>query len=184
MLGFTADENILDTVQHCHFEIGNPDQPRPRPEIQFNSEQKAIINAEITHLLELGVIEPEVHCPNEYISSIFVRKSRNYCMILNLKGLNKYVEKHHFKMDTLRSAVRLMTPNCFIASLDLKDAYYSVSIVDKHHKYLRFYWQGSLYQYKCMPNGLSSAPRVFTKLLKPVYSTLRQKGHLNVGYIH
>ena len=34
-----------------------------------------------------------------------------------------------------------------------------------------------------MPNGLSPAPRCFTKLLKPVYSTLRQHGHLIVGYI-
>ena len=34
-----------------------------------------------------------------------------------------------------------------------------------------------------MPNGLSSAPRYFTKLLEPVYSTLRQHSHLNVGYI-
>ena len=184
-MSLTADANILDTVQHCHLEIGNPDQPRPRPEIQFNSEEKAIIHAEITHLLELGVIEPAVHCPNEYISSIFVRKKKSgkYRMILNLKALNKYVEKHHFKMDTLWSAVRLMTPNCFMASLDLKDAYYSVPIAEEHRKYLRFYWQGSLYQYTCMPNGLSSAPRVFTKLLKPVYSNLRQKGHLNVGYI-
>jgi len=120
-MSLTADENILDTVQHCHLEIGNPDQPRPRPEIQFNPEEKAIINAEITYLLKLGVIEPAVHCPNEYISSIFVRKKKSgkYRMILNLKGLNKYVEKHHFKMDTLWSAVRLMTPNCFMASLDL-----------------------------------------------------------------
>ena len=103
-------------------------------------------------------------------------------MILNLKGLNKHIEKHHFKMDTLWSAVRLMTPNYLMASIDLKDAYYVVSIAEEHHKYLRFYWQGSLYQYTCMPNGLSSAPRCFTKLLKPVYSTLRQHGHLNVGY--
>ncbi|PFX17394.1 TNF receptor-associated factor 4 [Stylophora pistillata] len=34
-----------------------------------------------------------------------------------------------------------------------------------------------------MPNGLSSAPTCFIKLMKPVYSTLRQKSHLNVGYI-
>ena len=75
------------------------------------------------------------------------------------------------------------TPNCFMASLDLKDAYYSVPIEEEQRKYLRFYWQDSLYQYTCMSNGLSSAPRVFTKLLKPVYSNLIQKGHFNVGYI-
>ena len=73
-MSLTADENILDTVQHCHLEIGNPDQPRPRPEIQFNSEEKAIINVEITHLLELGVIEPAVHSPDEYILQFLLGK--------------------------------------------------------------------------------------------------------------
>ena len=48
---------------------------------------------------------------------------------------------------------------------------------------MRFYWKGQLFQYTCLPNGLSSAPRHFTKILKPVYSTLRKRGHLNVGYI-
>ena len=70
-----------------------------------------------------------------------------------------------------------------MASIDLKDAYYVIPIAEEHRKYLRFYWQGCLYQYISMPNELSSAPRCFTKLLKPVYSTLRQYGHLNVGYI-
>ena len=48
---------------------------------------------------------------------------------------------------------------------------------------MRFYWIGQLFQYTCLPNGLFSAPKYFTKILKPVYSTLRKRGHLNVGYI-
>ena len=40
-----------------------------------------------------------------------------------------------------------------------------------------------MFQYTCLPNGLASAPRYFTKLLKPVYSTLRSQGYLNIGYI-
>ena len=63
------------------------------------------------------------------------------------------------------------------------DAYYSVPINEKCQKYLKFSWQGELFQFTCLPNGLASAPRLFTKLLKPVYSTLRQMGHTNVGYI-
>ena len=35
----------------------------------------------------------------------------------------------------------------------------------------------------CFPNGLAFCPRKFTKLLKPVYSTLRNLGHLSVAYI-
>lgn len=33
-----------------------------------------------------------------------------------------------------------------------------------------------LYQFTCFPNGLTSVPRVFTKLWKPVYSHLRKRG--------
>lgn len=71
-----------------------------------------------------------------------------------------------------------------MASIDLKDAYYSVSIVDASQKFLRFIWDNMLYQYTCLPNGLSSAPRVLTKLLKPLYSTLRLQGHVACGYIN
>ena len=35
----------------------------------------------------------------------------------------------------------------------------------------------------CFPNGLAFCPRKFTKLLKPVYSTLRNLGNLTVAYI-
>lgn len=34
-----------------------------------------------------------------------------------------------------------------------------------------------------MPNGLTSAPRTFTKLLIPVFSHLRDQGHECFGYI-
>lgn len=65
----------------------------------------------------------------------------------------------------------------------MTDAYYTVPVAPEHRKYLRFMWGGKLFQYTCLSNGLSSAPRYFTKLLKPVYGTLRSQGHLNVGYI-
>lgn len=86
-------------------------------------------------------------------------------------------------MENLKSAITLMKPNCYMATLDLKDAYYSVSINNSERKYLRFIWNKQLFQFTCLPNGLSCAPRLFTKLMKPVYSYLRCKGWENVGYI-
>ena len=70
-----------------------------------------------------------------------------------------------------------------MATIDLKDLYYSVSVDKDNRKYLRFTWNNQLFQFTCLPNGLSSAPRIFTKLMKPVYSTLGCKGFENVGYI-
>jgi len=36
------------------------------------------------------------------------------------------------------------------ASIDLKDAYYTVPIFHAHQKYLKFMFNGTLYQYTCM----------------------------------
>lgn len=54
----------------------------------------------------------------------------------------------------------------------------------QHRKFLRFEFTGSLYEFTCLLNDLASAPRVFTKLMKPVYATLRSKGYLIIGYIN
>ena len=76
-----------------------------------------------------------------------------------------------------------MSPDCYMASLDLKDAYYSIPVMKEHRKYLRFLFNGRLYQFTCLPNGLSSCPRKFTKTLKPILTTLHKDGHIASGYL-
>ena len=104
-------------------------------------------------------------------------------MILNLKNWNKHVEDNHFKMETLESAIRLMRISYYTASIDLKEAYYSVPNAKEHQTYLKFKWGHTLFQFTCFPNGLSFCPRKFTKLLKPVYSVPHKQGHLSSPYI-
>ena len=43
--------------------------------------------------------------------------------------------------------------------------------------------QGTTYEFNCLPFGLSSAPWVFTKTLKPVAALLRELGVRMVIYI-
>ena len=83
---------------------------------------------------------PVCHEPGEFISTIFVRpkKDGSYRSILNLKQLNNFVTNHHFKMESLQTALHLVKKNCFIASIDLRDAYYSISISQQHQKYIKF----------------------------------------------
>ena len=38
-------------------------------------------------------------------------------------------------------------------------------------------------QFTCLPNGLACGPRKYTKMMKPVFSTLRTSGHTITGYI-
>ena len=105
-------------------------------------------------------------------------------MILNLKHLNKFTVKKHFKMDTLLSTLALVTPSCLFLSFDFTDAYYSCSVFPPHHKFLQFNFEGKLYEYTCLPNGLSSAPRFFTKIMKVELTHLRSEAGITVsGYL-
>ncbi len=182
----TSDPVILSYIMGVKIEFidTKPSQAVAKTRL-FNIAEKDIIENEIKKLLVKGVVIPSTHEPGEFISSIFLRckKDGSYRMILNLKQFNEFVQHHHFKMDTLDEAIRMMKPGCYMASIDLTDAYYMVPVHQDDQKYLEFEFMGSLYQYTCLPNGLSSAPRIFTKLLKPLYSTLHSMGHLSSGYM-
>ena len=86
---------------------------------------------------------------------------------------------------TLHTITKLIEKDCFMASIDLKDAYYSVPITRTDRKYLRFLWQGTctLFQFTCLPNGLSCAPRKFTNFIKPALSEWHLWGHISSAYI-
>ena len=86
-------------------------------------------------------------------------------------------------MDTIATCVELMTKDCFMASIDLRDAYYSIPIAETDRKYLKFVWKEQLYMFTCLPMGLACAPRKFVKLLKPVFAHLHARGHISSGYL-
>ena len=127
----TSNQTILDTVKHCHIEFVSdilPYQEIPKRPIKMSLSEQNIMNTEVSKLLNKGVIEQCAHHTEaEFISNVFLKekKDASYRMILNLKSLNKNVAYHKFKMDTLEFVLLLVKPNCYMASVDLRDAYYS-----------------------------------------------------------
>ena len=96
--------------------------------------------------------------------------------MINLKPLNTFLANQHFKMEGICRVKELLRKGDWMCSVDLKDAYLSVAIAKHHRKYLRFVWEGTTYEFTCLPFGLCSAPRIFTKLLHPVMAHLRFLG--------
>lgn len=85
-------------------------------------------------------------------------------------------------METLQSILQTLQKDDWMFSLDLKDAYLHVPILAEHQKYLRFALrnhQGQIvvFQWQVLPFGLTSSPRVFTKLLCPVVRLIHKMGH-------
>lgn len=70
-----------------------------------------------------------------------------------------------------------------MAKIDLKDAYFLIKTHDDYKKYLRFQWGEQIYEFNVLPFGLSTAPYVFTKLMKPVAKLLRSAGFMSTVYL-
>ena len=68
-------------------------------------------------------------------------------------------------------------------SIDLKDAYFSIPMDRKFQPYLCFTWAEKYFCFTCLPLGLSSAPRIFTKVMKPVVASVRSQGISLVIYL-
>ena len=83
-------------------------------------------------------------------------------------------------MDSINTILNLITKDCFMASIDLKDAYYSVKISESFQQYLKFEFLDKLYKFACFPNGLAPCPR---KLTKVPLSDLRLRKIVVSGYI-
>lgn len=162
-----------------------PKQSWKPKELVFSAEEGHYVQQELNKILDKGIIRPVVDEVGQYVSNIFLRpkKDGSHRVILTLKQLNTDIEHYHFKMETLTTAFSCIYKNAWFAFCDLKDAYYSIQVDHRYRKFLRFSSKNQLYEYTCLPNGLTTAPRVFTKVLKVVFSQLRKWGHLNVAYI-
>lgn len=72
----------------------------------------------------------------------------------------------------------MIKPNMYLASLHIKDTFYTIPIYETHTKFLKFkILLTVLYPFTPMYNGYIDPIRVFTKLLKPLLCHLREQGY-------
>ncbi len=99
--------------------------------------------------------------------------------ILDLRRLSCSVMRLKFRMLTIKqvmSQIRFVT-------IDLKDAYFHISILPQHRKLLRFAFRGKAYQYRVLSFGLALSPRTFTKCVDAALTPLRFQGIRILNYI-
>ena len=139
----------------------------------------------INDLISKGAIVECKKKSDQFLSPYFLvgRPDGSHRFILNLKHLNKYIVTAHFKIEDVRTATKLLSEGDYMTSIDLQDAYFLVSVCKDSRKYLRFKFNNKYYEFVCLPFGLSTSPYIFTKILKPVMRSLRERGFLSVIYL-
>ena len=175
----TSDHTILDMVKGVTIEFKYlPVQDAMPHALKFSEIEFEAIKIEVDKMLRKEVIERAEHSQGEFLSNLFTRPKKDTTdlrAILNLRKCNEAIIYRHFKIDDLPVALSLLRQNFYLAVVDIKEGFHNVSVRPSYRKFLRFIFDGQLYQYTCMANGLSSAPRYFTKLLKVPLAYLRER---------
>ena len=145
----TSDPVILNMVSGLDIPLVDVAfQQNPPNLLTFSPEEMAAADKHIDELLAKGAIrEYDSVQPGDFVSTVFLRpkKDGGYHMILNLKDFNQFVEYNHFKMETLKDICNSISPNCYMAVIDLQDAYLVIPINPNCWKYLSLSGGG-----KCM----------------------------------
>ena len=121
----------------------------------------------------LTIVSPS---PDQYISHIFTVPKKTpgeFRVIFDLSILNKFVRKISFRMDNYHTIIALINKEDFFISIDLTDAYHAIAMHPDFLRFLTFIFDNVYYQFVCLPQGLTSSPRIFTKVMKVVLTYFR-----------
>lgn len=177
-----APDFILETIENGYtipfFDI---------PPVQCSHNNKsAIIHSEfvseaISELINLGSIDicdrpPHVINP----LTVSVQSNGKKRLILDLRLVNHFIRKQSVKYEDMRTALYFLREGGFMFKFDLKSGYHHVEIHPSHRKFLGFSWKFngklSYFTFNCLPFGLSSAPFIFTKVVRPLVKKWRSEG--------
>jgi len=133
-----------------------------------NSEKQRALDAKVKELLAKNAIQEMPPGEKGFFNRVFLRAKRTggWRLILDISELNKHLVCPTFKMDTIKTVREAIKVGQWATSIDFSDAYHHVPMRRAHWKYLCFEVGGRRFWYCSLPFGLSTAPRVFTEVLK------------------
>ena len=121
---------VHKTIEGFHIPLESPPRPTDSREWTLSKDIRDTLNQELFKLLERSIITPTVDNSTIFLSPIFTipKKNGEQWLIINLKNLNKFIRKQHFKMEGAHLLRDLPIKDDWMVKIDLKEAYYIVLI--------------------------------------------------------
>ncbi len=138
----------------------------------------ATLDKEIEELSQKGATELSPPQQLGFYSHMFLVPKQNgqWRPVIDLKALNVCLEIPTFHMETLESIRAAMRQGDWTVSIDLSDAYFHVPIHKDFRRFLMFSHRDKVWQFRALPFGLATAPRVFTMVMEEVKCMAAKRG--------
>ena len=123
----------------------------------------------------------------DFESGVFTvsKSDGGHRLCTDYRELNKFSEKQRFQMEGVQEIAEMIQQGDYGMLVDLKDAYLTLGLHPSHRKYCRFRCPKThvRYQWKTVSFGTSEAPRICTKILRPLIGILKSLGIRCLIYI-
>ena len=154
------------------------------------------VRTRLRELIALGavqVVPTGVDCP--YVQPLHViikdkilpdgsHKITKPRLVLDLsRNFNDYSPDEFLVYESLQSACQLLSPDCFMAKIDLADCYFAFEINEQYYQYFVFELDGVRYRFVRLIMGLKTAPALVTNLLSVVSFKLTKAGIRHARYL-
>lgn len=149
--------------------LSSPTKPPTTQNRTSALKHSSFVTSEIAGLLKSGSIRrvSDHNISHVLIHPLSVAIGKKLRLVLDLSHLNKFVDVPKFKLDDLSKILHVLPYHGYMTTFDLRSGYHHLRVCEEHSNYLGFQWQGTLFQFVVLPFGLSSAPHIFTKMLRP-----------------
>lgn len=153
------------------------------------TENEAAVRIRLQEYISFGAV---VELPSSYDTSThgiqplhcIIKEGKKPRLVIDLsRNLNDHLQLDHFQYASVEDAVETAWPNCWFGKLDLTNCFLSFPLHPSVRPFFCFRFDGKLYQFRHMPFGLNTAPRMCTQLLSVVAFALSQKNNIHVRYL-
>ena len=123
-------------------------------------------------------VEPKPHVISPL--SVSRNSSGKKRFILDLRYVNIHLWKQSVKFEDLKVFQNYVSEDAFLYKFDLQKGYYHLDVFSEHQTFLGFSWfhegRERFFVFTVLPFGLSNAPFIFTKVVRPLVKYWRSSG--------
>ena len=164
--------NFVD--QPSEFYKGNHGSASKSPQSRELVHQDLLRLYDLGKLRDLGDVRPAVCNP---LGLVLKRDKVRVVLDASISGVNDCMDLIYYGLPTVRDVVQVLTPGCFVAKIDVSDAYLTVPV---HPEEAHFFGvedpvTGRFFQYDFLPFGGRNSGPLFCLVIEQVIEAVKRE---------
>ena len=134
-----------------------------------------LLKKKVSRFLEEGIIKLS---HSSWRSQVLITKDENYkklTVIDYFQTVNRFTHLYAYPLPRIDELINEIAKSKYYSTVDLKSAYYQVPLATEDRKFTAFEANGKLFQYCCMPFGVTNGVSTFQQIIDNIIEKYKLK---------